>query len=79
MPDVVITGVSSGIGSAACQVLTRRGFRVFGSVRTAADADRLSEEPGQRYVPLILDVTDPDSVNQAAAAVPLRRTNRGAL
>jgi NAD(P)-dependent dehydrogenase (short-subunit alcohol dehydrogenase family) len=38
-------------------------------VRTQADADRLREQLGRRYVPLIFDVTHPDSVNQAAAAV----------
>jgi NAD(P)-dependent dehydrogenase (short-subunit alcohol dehydrogenase family) len=69
MADVVVTGSSSGIGLAACHVLIRRGFRVFGSVRTQADADRLREQLGTRYVPLIFDVTDPDSVNQVAAAV----------
>jgi len=69
MPDVVITGASSGIGFAACQVLVRRGFRVFGSVRAQTDADRLREQLGARFVPLIFDVTDPDSVNQVAAAV----------
>jgi len=69
MPDVVITGASSGIGFAACETLIRRGFRVFGSVRTKADADRLTEQLGRQYVPLIFDVTDPDSVNQVAAVV----------
>src|SRR6201987_4779646 len=69
MPDVVITGASSGIGFAACQALIRRRFRVFGSVRTKADADRLTEQLGPQYVPLIFDVTDPDSVNQVAAGV----------
>ena len=69
MPDVVITGASTGIGLAACRVLIQRGFRVFGSVRTPADADRLREQLGTRYVPLIFDVTDPHSVNRAAAAV----------
>jgi NAD(P)-dependent dehydrogenase (short-subunit alcohol dehydrogenase family) len=69
MPDVVITGASTGIGFAACQALIRRGFRVFGSVRAQADADRLTEQLGTNYVPLIFDVTDPDSVNLAAAAV----------
>ena len=69
MPDVVVTGSSSGIGLAACHVLIRRGFRVFGSVRTQADADRVREQLGTRYVPLIFDVIHPDSVNQAAAAV----------
>jgi hypothetical protein len=69
MPDVVVTGASTGIGFATCQVLIRRGFRVFGSVRTHTDADRLKGELGASYVPIICDVTDPDSVNQAAAVV----------
>ena len=69
MPDVVVTGASTGIGFAACQVLIRRGFRVFGSARKQADADRLKEELGANYSPLIFDVTDPDSVNEAATAV----------
>jgi NAD(P)-dependent dehydrogenase (short-subunit alcohol dehydrogenase family) len=69
MLDVVVTGASTGIGFAACQVLIRRGFRVFGSVRQQADADRLKEQLGTNYSPLIFDVTDPDSVNEAAAAV----------
>jgi NAD(P)-dependent dehydrogenase (short-subunit alcohol dehydrogenase family) len=69
MRDVVITGASTGIGFATCQVLIRHGFRVFGSVRTQADADRVRERLGTGYVPLIFDVTDPDSVHRAAAAV----------
>jgi NAD(P)-dependent dehydrogenase (short-subunit alcohol dehydrogenase family) len=69
MPNVVVTGASTGIGFAACQVLIRRGFRVFGSVRKPADADRLREQLGTNCVPVLFDVTDPSSVNQAAAAV----------
>jgi NAD(P)-dependent dehydrogenase (short-subunit alcohol dehydrogenase family) len=69
MPDVVVTGASTGIGFAACQVLIRRGFRVFGSVRKHADAERLRDRLGARYAPLIFDVTDPDSVKEAAAVV----------
>lgn len=69
MRDVVITGASTGIGFATSQVLIRHGFRVFGSVRTQADADRVGERLGTGYVPLILDVTDPDSVHRAAATV----------
>jgi len=69
MREVVITGASTGIGFATCQVLIRHGFRVFGSVRTQADAGRVRERLGTSYVPLIFDVTDPDSVHRAAAAV----------
>ena len=63
MKSVVITGVSSGIGQGATRVLIQQGYRVFGSVRRQADADRLRQELGERFVPLLFDVTD-------AAAVP---------
>ena len=42
--SVVITGVSTGIGWNAASFLLKRNFRVFGSVRTQADADRLQKE-----------------------------------
>ena len=41
MRSVVITGASTGIGWATAKLLLGRGFRVFGSVRKKADADRL--------------------------------------
>jgi NAD(P)-dependent dehydrogenase (short-subunit alcohol dehydrogenase family) len=69
MPDAVVTGASTGIGFAACRVLIQRGFRVFGSVRSEADANRLKEQLGTNYFPLIFDVTDPESVNNAAVHV----------
>ena len=44
MKQVVITGVSTGIGNASARVLIAHGFRVFGSVRQQADADRLGRK-----------------------------------
>jgi len=73
MRSVVITGVSTGIGHAAARVLLDRGFRVFGSVRRAEDADRLAEELGDGFAPLIFDVTDEAAIAEAAHCV------RGAL
>src|SRR5580698_1014821 len=67
--DVVITGVSTGIGWGTTKVLVSKGFRVFGSVRKQADADRLQGEFGDGFVPLIMDVTDADAVHQAAEKV----------
>ena len=43
MRSVVITGASTGIGWASAKMLLDRGFRVFGSVRKQADADRLKK------------------------------------
>jgi len=67
--DVVVTGVSSGIGWGAAKVLVSKGFRVFGSVRKQADADRLQRQFGSDFVPLMMDVTDVDAVHKAAQKV----------
>jgi NAD(P)-dependent dehydrogenase (short-subunit alcohol dehydrogenase family) len=67
--DVVVTGVSSGIGWGTTKVLVSKGFRVFGSVRKQADAERLQREFGNGFVPLMMDVTDVDAVHAAAQKV----------
>lgn len=69
MRSVVITGTSTGIGWGTAKVLVGNGFRVFGSVRKSADAERLAAEFGQNFVPLIFDVTDEAAVKAAAANV----------
>jgi NAD(P)-dependent dehydrogenase (short-subunit alcohol dehydrogenase family) len=73
MKSVVITGASTGIGWATAKLLLDRGFRVFGSVRKQADADRLKGEFGAHFTPLIFDVTD------EAAALAAAREVRAAL
>jgi NAD(P)-dependent dehydrogenase (short-subunit alcohol dehydrogenase family) len=69
MQSVVITGASTGIGWATAKLLLDRGFRVFGSVRKQADADRLSGEFGANFTPLLFDVTDEAAVLAAAREV----------
>ncbi len=66
---VVVTGVSTGIGWGTAQVLLAKGFRVFGSVRKLADAARLSEAWGEKFSPLVFDVTDADAVARGARQV----------
>ena len=69
MRSVVITGASTGIGWATAKLLLDRGFRVFGSVRKQADADRLKAEFGAKFTPLLFDVTDEAAVLAAAREV----------
>lgn len=69
MKSVVVTGVSSGIGWGVTKILIQKGFRVFGSVRKTADAERLVNEFGERFIPLIFDVTDEPAVQTAALQV----------
>lgn len=69
MRAVVITGVSSGIGLATAKTLINRGFRVYGSVRKQADAERIAAVLGQNFTPLIFDVTDEAGIQAAAKTV----------
>ena len=69
MRSVVVTGASTGIGWAIAKFLIGRGYRVFGSVRKQADADRLKGEFGQNFTPLLFDVTDEAAVLAAARQV----------
>jgi NAD(P)-dependent dehydrogenase (short-subunit alcohol dehydrogenase family) len=69
MKSVVITGASTGIGWATAKLLLERGFRVFGSVRKQADAERLKGEFGVNFIPLLFDVTDELAVLAAARDV----------
>ncbi len=69
MRNVVVTGVSTGIGRGAVTVLAGQGWHVFGSVRTAADARALGQELGDRFTPLVFDVEDDAAIAAAAGLV----------
>jgi len=69
MKSVVITGVSTGIGWACAKLLNDKGYRVFGSVRKQADADRLKRELGADFTPLLFDITDEAAVLSASREV----------
>ncbi len=69
MPSIVITGTSTGIGRACADAFVKAGYRVFGSLRKQADADRLRQELGDQFVPILFDVTDEPAILAAAAQV----------
>jgi NAD(P)-dependent dehydrogenase (short-subunit alcohol dehydrogenase family) len=69
MRSVVVTGASTGIGWASAKLLLDKGFRVFGSVRKPADAERLKGEFGENFTPLMFDITDEAAVLAAAREV----------
>jgi short-subunit dehydrogenase len=69
---VLITGVSSGIGREAAQLLANKGFRVFGTVR--------KETRGLPGVELVrLDVRDDASVSEAVAEITAKAGPIGGL
>ena len=67
--SIVVTGVSTGIGWGATKVLVQKGFHVFGSVRKAADGERLKAEFGDDFTPQLFDVTDEAAVRAGARQV----------
>jgi NAD(P)-dependent dehydrogenase (short-subunit alcohol dehydrogenase family) len=75
MKSIVVTGASTGIGWGCVKVLVRDGFHVFGSVRKVPDGERLSREFGERFTPLVFDVTDEAAVAAGARQVATALAN----
>ena len=65
MKNILITGVSTGIGYHAAKYFTEKNYRVFGSVRSKADAERLQDDFSHNFMCLQFDVTDTEQINQA--------------
>ncbi|MEU9076964.1 SDR family NAD(P)-dependent oxidoreductase [Kitasatospora sp. NPDC048538] len=66
---VVITGASSGLGKACALQLSRVGFHVYAGVRRPEDGERLRAGATGRLTPVVLDVTDEESVRNAVRAI----------
>jgi NAD(P)-dependent dehydrogenase (short-subunit alcohol dehydrogenase family) len=74
---VVVTGAARGIGAAVARRLAGSGFHVVAGVRREDDAAALREQFGDRVVPVLLDITDPDAVAAAAERVGREVEDRG--
>ena len=69
MKNVLITGASTGIGREIALHLDRLSWRVFAGVRKEPDAERLQEDASPELHTLMLDVTDPSSIQAAIERV----------
>jgi NAD(P)-dependent dehydrogenase (short-subunit alcohol dehydrogenase family) len=60
----VVTGASRGIGRSTALLLARHGFQVFGTVRSADDANRLEHDSAGAVRAIHLDLTDDASIRE---------------
>ena len=66
MQNVLVTGVSTGIGWGTAKILISKGMHVFGSVRKQSDAGKLVQEFGAALTPVLFDITDEPAVHAGA-------------
>lgn len=69
MKTILITGSSTGIGKSCALHLDKLGFKVFAGVRKQSDGDNLKEEASGKLIPVILDVTDDESIRSAVNTI----------
>src|SRR5262245_60050889 len=75
---VVITGASTGIGEACALYLDQLGWRVFAGIRKRTDGEKLQQRASARLIPVLMEVTDPATI-QAAAALVTAEVGRAGL
>lgn len=67
---ILVTGASAGFGASISRTLVKAGYQVIGAARRQDKLQHLSQELGAAFLPLEMDVTDTNSVDQALASIP---------
>ena len=67
--NILITGASTGIGRATATLLAKNQMQVFAGVRKERDAESLRSEGIRTLHPVIIDVTDEETIDAAIAFV----------
>jgi len=62
---ILITGASTGIGRACALYLDSIGFNVFAGVRREVDGNDLRKKASGRLTPVLIDVTNSESIDSA--------------
>lgn len=68
--NVLITGASAGFGKALAERLVAKGHRVIGCARRLEKLNALAETLGENFLPVVMDVSDTDSIPNIIANLP---------
>lgn len=68
--NVLITGASAGFGEALAKRLVAKGHKVIGCARREDKLNTLAAELGELFLPVVMDVSDTDSLPQIIADLP---------
>lgn len=68
--NVLITGASAGFGKALAERLVAKGHRVIGCARRLDKLNALAETLGENFLPVIMDVSDTDSIPHIITNLP---------
>lgn len=72
MKNILITGVSTGIGLATAQYfISKNDYRVIGTIRNPDDGDKVYAQLGPNFIPILLDVTKMDSIKEGYNKIKL--------
>ena len=77
MKNILITGISTGIGLRTTQYLLEKGFFVFGSVRKLEEAQKFEAQFGANFKALVFDVIDQEAISKAKEIVIKMIGNQG--
>ncbi len=67
---VLITGATSGFGAQMARKFVQNGHKVIATGRRQERLEQLAKQLGAQVLPLVLDVTNPISIDAALAALP---------
>lgn len=67
---ILITGATAGIGEASARKFASQGWKVIGTGRRADRLRALSEDLGESFLPLEVDIRDVDAVKSLADLSP---------
>lgn len=68
--NVLITGASAGFGKALAERLVAKGHKVIGCARRLEKLDAMANELGELFLPIVMDVSDTDSLPKIIADLP---------